>query len=432
MSSMMSRSRRSRILRVLHEQNVQMLALAHAAVDLEQLEARQQRRRRRWWVRPIYVSRPLHGHYDCLMQELHLDDHTTFKEFLRVDEATFHDLLARVEVRITRQTTNARLPISPGMKLAFTLRFLATGNYYRDMRFSFRVAHNTMSKLILEVCQALVDVMEDEFIKIPTVAEEWQAVAHDFQQKWQFPHTLGALDGKHIRITKPPHGGSLYYNYKQFDSIVMMALVDANYKFLWVQIGDAGSCSDGQIWNHCDLQAALSTGVLGVPVADPLPGDNVNTPYFIIADDAFAMKTHLMKPFPRRGLEGAERVFNYRLSRARRVVENAFGILANRFRCLLTTMHIRVQRVPLIVRTCVVLHNYLRVRYPGADNHVVDLENADHQLIPGAWRTDAVMADVNQRQCGNRDSQAAKTQRLDLKNYFMSPAGSVPWQDRMV
>ena len=114
-----------------------------------------------------------------------------------------------------------------------------------------------------------------------------------------------------------------------------MALVDAQYRFLWTQIGDDGSSSDGQIWNHCDFCQALQDGVLGVPDADPLSGDDVTTPYYIIGNDAFAMRTWLMKPFPRRGLDNGQQVFNYRLSRARRVVENAFGILANRFRCLL-------------------------------------------------------------------------------------------------
>lgn len=421
----------------MYEEEVQLVAVGRALVELQELEELQEERRRnrrprRWWVRPMYVNRPIHGHYHALMEELRLQDPQTFKEFLRVDVPTFYDILARIEGRITKQTTKMREPISPGMKLAFTLRFLASGSYLRGLRFHFRVAHNTMSKLIVEVCQALVDIMEDEFIHTPTEVQEWQQVAQGFQDKWQFPHTLGALDGKHIRICKPPHSGSEYFNYKQFDSIVLMALVDSNYSFLWVQIGDTGSSSDGQIWNHCDLQTALSTNVLGVPPPDRLPADDVVTPYYIIGDDAFAMKTWLMKPFPRRSLQPTEAIFNYRLSRARRVVENAFGILANRFRCLLSALQIRVDNVQLIVRTCVILHNYLRVRNPAADNHLVDQENANHDLVAGAWRTNAMMEDMNQPQCGNRDSQAAKRQRMYLMNYLSSPAGSVPWQDAAV
>lgn len=413
--------------------DMELAGLARDLVELEELEEqerREDRRQRRWWTRDWLLRRPLHGQYEALMAELELEDPQTFQQFLRLDVATFHDILARIEGRITKQTTYFRRPISPGLKLAFTLRYLATGNYYRDLRFGFRVAHNTMSGLIVDVCQALVDVLEPEFVKLPTEAEEWQQVALAFQQKWQFPHTLGALDGKHIRIKKPPHSGSTYHNYKGFDSIVLMALVDAQYRFLWTQIGDVGSSSDGQIWNHCDFRQALQDGVLGVPDADPLPGDDVNTPYYIIGDDAFAMRTWLMKPFPRRGLDHGQQVFNYRLSRARRVVENAFGILANRFRCLLSTLQVHVDTAALVVRSCVTLHNYLRVRNPAADQHLVDQEDAQHNLVDGAWRANANLLDLTQPQCGNRDTREAKRQRLYLKNYLTSPAGSVPWQDQ--
>ena len=79
-------------------------------------------------------------------------------------------------------------------------------------------------------------------------------------------------------------------------------------------------------------------GTIGFPNADPLPGDNRDMSYFIVAYDAFALRTWLMKPFSGRNLNDQEPIFNYRLSRARHVVENAFSILANRFKCLLTTM----------------------------------------------------------------------------------------------
>ena len=365
--------------------DMELAGLARDLVELEELEEqerREDRRQRRWWTRDWLLHRPLHGQYEALMAELKMEDPQGFQQFLRVDVATFHDILARIEGRITKQTTYFRRPISPGLMLAFT------GNYYRDLRFGFRVAHNTMSGLIVDVCQALVDVLEPEFVKLPTEAEEWQQVARAFQQKWQYPHTLGALDGKHIRIKKPPDSGSTYHNYKGFDSIVLMALVDAQYRFLWTQIGDVSSSSDGQIWNHCDFRQALQDGVLGVPDADPLPGDDVNTTYYIIGDDAFSMRTWLIKPFRRRGLDHGQQVFNYRLSRARRV------------RCLLSTLQVHVDTATLVVRSCVALHNYLRVRNPAADQHLVDQEDAQHNLVDGAWRANANLLDLTNHSVG--------------------------------
>ena len=202
--------------------------------------------------------------------------------------------------------------------------------------------------------------------------------------------------------------GSTYHNYKGFESVVLMALADSNYRFLWTQVGDVGSSSDGQIWNHCELHHALQNGVLGVPEADPLPGDDVNTPYYVIGDEAFALRTWLMKPFPRRGLDNGQLIFSYRLSRARRVVENAFGILASRFRCILSTLQVNVDTAVLVVRTCVALHNYLRMRMPAVDQHLLDTEDSDHNVIKGAWRADANLLDLTQPQCGNYDSKDTK------------------------
>ncbi|XP_052280742.1 uncharacterized protein LOC127878263 [Dreissena polymorpha] len=91
----------------------------------------------------------------------------------------------------------------------------------------------------------------------PTEPEEWKAIADQFAAKWQFTHAIGALYGKHVAIRCPKNGGSLYYNYKCYHSVVLMALVDADYQFIWVNIGSQGRCSDAQIWNQSVLKLAI-------------------------------------------------------------------------------------------------------------------------------------------------------------------------------
>ena len=78
-------------------------------------------------------------------------------------------------------------------------------------------------------------------------------VAGDFEARWNHPHCLEALDGKHIRIQKPKNSGSLYFNYKQFFSVVLMALVDSKYQFLWIDVGGVGHLSDAQFYNNSDM-----------------------------------------------------------------------------------------------------------------------------------------------------------------------------------
>ena len=156
---------------------------------------------------------------------------------------------------------------------------------------------------------------------------------------------VGALDGNHIAIRCPKNSGSLYYNYKGFYSIVLMALVDADYKFIWVEAGAHGSASDAQLFQASELREAIESGGIGFPAADPLPNDNRDMPYFIIGDDAFPLRTWMMKPFSRRNMDHNE----HRLSRARRIVENVFDILANQFAILLTTLHQCTETVEEIV-----------------------------------------------------------------------------------
>ena len=170
---------------------------------------------------------------------------------------------------------------------------------------------------------------------------------------------MGALKGKHIALKKEKKSGVLYHIYKGFFSIVILTLVDGEYKFRWVDAGRAGSCSDAQIFNSSCLKANIEDGFIGFPNLCPIIHGGPDVPYFILADVVFALKTWLMKPYGRRMLTREERTANYRISRGRRVVENAFVIMTSRFRVLLTTMEQPPETVRDVVLTCAVLLNIL-------------------------------------------------------------------------
>lgn len=115
---------------------------------------------------------------------------------------------------------------------------------------------------------------------------------------WNFPHCLGAIDGKHVVLQAPINSGSEFFNYKSTFSIVLFALVDANYNFLYVDVGGQGRISDGGIFKNSSLYKKLQNNDLNLPEPEPLlDGNQREIPYFFVGDEAFALADTLMKPF---------------------------------------------------------------------------------------------------------------------------------------
>ena len=160
--------------------------------------------------------------------------------------------------------------------------------------------------------------------------------------RWNVPHTVGSLDRKHIVMKKPKKSGSDYYNFKGFFSLVLLALDDAEYRFMWIDWGSSGSCSDAQIFKRSLLRENIENGSLGIPAPEPFGEGGPDLHYFLLGDDAFALMPWMVKPYSRRHsrqlIREERRIANYRISRGRRVVENAYGILVSCFRVLLGTM----------------------------------------------------------------------------------------------
>ena len=81
-----------------------------------------------------------------------------------------------------------------------------------------------------KTCEVIWDKLSPKFVKFPSL-EKWNDIANDFAKFWIYPHCLGATDGKHINIKTPPNSGRDYFYYKGFNSVVLMAVVDAKYRF---------------------------------------------------------------------------------------------------------------------------------------------------------------------------------------------------------
>lgn len=267
---------------------------------------------------------------------------------------------------------------------------------------------------------------------MPENEQEWRDVARTFETKWNFPNCVGALDGKHVAINKPPDSGSLYYNYKKFFSVVLFAMVDANYRFMYVKTGTNGSASDSTVFESTKLYEKLMTGKLKLPGDSPLPGTGTQAPYVFLGDSAFAINKHFMKPFSLKNITHEKRIFNYRLSRARRVTENAFGILAARFRVLRTPIAVSLDNVDKMILACCALHNYLSTVNPLylQDDGTLDQEDTVNCTFrPGDWRLNT-LAPLCQSNAKQRFEEGSKI-RDKFVQYFIHE-GSVPFQEDML
>lgn len=251
--------------------------------------------------------------------------------------------------------------------------------------------------------------------------QEWKVIEHGFRTKWNFPGCIGAIDGKHINIIAPDDSSD-YFNYKGHNSIVLLALVDDDYCFSYIDVGCNGRASDGGVFDRSSLGQALANNSLDIPENS-----------IIVGDAAFPLKKYLMKPFPTMTTQ-REKVFNYRLSRARRIVENAFGILVSRFRVFQSTIALKPEKVDIIVLAACSLHNWLRkTTHTYITQRCVDYEDIQvGNTIDGSWRhqLQRSLQDLPATR-SNHSSREAILIRNNYADHFIT-TGALAWQDRMI
>lgn len=309
-----------------------------------------------------------------------------FSNFVRMSCSDFEYLLQKITPMVIKQDTYWRDAIPVKVRLAVTLRYLATGDSYRSLHYLFKISSQVISIIVPEVCLALNKVLKN-IVKMPKTTDEWLSKTKGFN----FPHCIGALDGKHIMILPPPHTGTEYFNYKGHFSIVLLALVDSDYCFMFADIGCSGRISDGGVYNQSILKQKINTNAINLPPPSRLPNSDTCLPYVFLADAAFALSTNIMKPFPGHHAAGTpERLFNQKLSSSRVAVENTFGIMSSVFRIFKKPIPLSTEKASVITMTCVLLHNFLRTSKTSRQlytppNSVGTLVNGE-LTQPGSWR----------------------------------------------
>ena len=366
-----------------------------------------------------------------LVKDLRLHDHEYFFTCFRMSPSTFEELLSFIAPIIVKKSTVMRDPIGPSERLAVTLRYLVTGDAQCTIAASYSISPTTIGRVLSETCDALwVTLLNLKFIDPPSTEAPWREIATEFQNRWNFPHALGAIDGIHVVMQAPHNSGSEYFNYKRTHSIVLLAVCNARYEFLLVDIGDSGRQSDGTIYNENNL--------LDIQKPEKINPDSSKLyPFVFVADDAFGLKPHMMKPYPNQNLPIEQRIFNYRLSRARRVIENTFGIATSRFRVFRRPIIAKTEKIKSITKAVVALQNYLmKKRTQNNDNNY---NYCPTSFIDRDTRLGITLRDWSKEQTNsaglqqisqmgsNNYSRDAKEVRDDFRTYFCSTEGSLDW-----
>ena len=282
-----------------------------------------------------------------------------FKKTFRVSRETFSFILARIRHALERDTVNEE-PISPECRLAIGLYRLARGDYYYTIAEMTGLGVSSVCTICSEVTRAIVENMWEDCVNkhLPKTPEEFKTKIVDMEELWQFPYCWSAVDGCHIPIKCPPGGLESckeYHNFKNFYSIVMMALVDSKCRFIWGTCGFPGNSHDAIIFQSTQLWSDIKEGNFIPEIAANLNG--VLVPPLVVGDSAFPFQPWLMKPYGNAVLTPEQRYFNYRLSRARMVTEECYGQLKGRWRILLRKCEGSKEEVRVATLACMVLHN---------------------------------------------------------------------------
>ena len=347
------------------------------------------------------------------MVEESFNDEQWYENF-RVRKETFVFILNKILLDITYKDTTMRKAISPRRRLALTFYYLASTAEYRTISNLFGVSVSFVCNCVKDVCEAIRRHLS-HLIRFPKGVEILQVI-QEYENKWGFPMCAGCVDGTHIPILAPKENHKDYVNRKGFHSIHMQAVVDSRYLFRDVVVGWPGSVHDARVLSNSTLYKKGVDNALFNEV-EPRNIQGKDIPPLILGDPAYPFLPWLMKRYPENNNTPREqRVFNYRLSRARMTVENTFGRFKGRFKRFSKRVDMEVSSLVDVVLSSCILHNVCEAQKNECLPHWVDQEFNQQLHAPEGRDVDLDIAD-------------AEDIREALAAYFVSPEGRLLQQE---
>ena len=253
----------------------------------------------------------------------------SWKSNFRMQQSTFSFLLRRYGRLLERESTRLRRTIPVAKRLAVALYYICHGESFVEVAATFHIGPSTVGKIVHEIIHALTKPLARDSIVFPE-GQQLLKTMRQFEELSGLPQCAGAVDGTFMRIVKPEDYGDLFWCYKGYPALILLACVDSKGLFTFVDIGLPGSVGDAAAYNNSQLKRNINNGVWLNAPSWQYQGTTVR-PY-IVGDSAFTLSTTLMKIYPDNGgLPARHTSFNYAQIRTRRVVECAFGRLKKRF-----------------------------------------------------------------------------------------------------
>lgn len=276
-------------------------------------------------------------------------------ENFRMSEETFNHLCNKLRPALELKNTNFRRCMPLKKRVAVALWKLATGSEYRSIGHLFGVSITSVCRCVQDFCAAAEALLVPEQIRFPT-QEKFAEMSAYYENRWGLPHCVGAIDRSHIPIIAPQDYHCNYFNRNGWHSIILQGVVDGKGLFWNVFAGMAGSLHDARVLRLSTLWELATRGNHFPAHTRNIGGVSVG--YYLLGDSAYPLQNWLLKPFQDTGrLTAEQQTFNRKFSRGRVVVENAFGRLKGRWRCLLKRNDCDLPLVKSMVVTCCALHN---------------------------------------------------------------------------
>jgi len=244
--------------------------------------------------------------------------------------------------------------------LLMTLRYFASGSFLVVCGDFVGVHKSTASRCIVKVSRAIVS-LSSQYIKFPETIEEIAKTRQDFFSKFKFPRCIGTIDCTHIKIRSP--GGDnaeVYRNRKQYFSLNVQTICNAQLKFQNIVARWPGSAHDSTIFNNSKIRGRFERGEMG----DSL----------LIGDSGYAIRPFLLTKFTSATTQD-EQLYNESLIRTRNCIEQSFGVWKRRFPILSVGVNISIKKVEAVIVATSVLHNIACGLNETVPNVSVELEN---------------------------------------------------------